>query len=82
MANKRISYQSFCWVVGTTSFRTAKLNLKIEEQLLLLDEFYDEIIKKSTWNWSNELQEKYYDFMKGRSFLTWECRKKKIRMLE
>lgn len=61
MANKRISYQSFCWVVGTTSFRTAKLNLKIEEQLLLLDEFHDEIIKKSTWNWSNELQEKYYD---------------------
>ena len=76
MANKRISYQSFCWVVGTTSFRTAKLNLKIEEQLLLLDEFYNEIIKKTTWNWSNELQEKYYDFMKGRSFLTGNAERK------
>ena len=76
MVNKRISYQSFCWVVGTTSFRTAKLNLKIEEQLLLLDEFYDEVIKKSTWNWSNELQEKYYDFMKGRSFLTGNAERK------
>ena len=77
MANKRISYQSFCWVVGTTSFRTAKLNLKIEEQLLLLDEFYNEVIKNSSWNWSNELQEKYYDFMKGRDFLNGGRRKKR-----
>ena len=76
MANKRISYQSFCWVVGTTSFRTAKLNLKIEEQLLLLDEFYNEVIKNSSWNWSNELQEKYYDFMKGRDFLTGDAERK------
>ena len=45
MANKSIPYKSYCWVVGTTSFRTAKLNLKIEEQLLLLDEFYNEITK-------------------------------------
>lgn len=76
MANKRISYQSFCWVVGTTSFRTAKLNLKIEEQLLLLDEFYNEVMKNSSWNWSNELQEKYYDFMKGRDFLTGDAERK------
>lgn len=76
MTNKRISYQSFCWVVGTTSFRTAKLNLKIEEQLLLLDEFYNEVIKNSSWNWSNELQEKYYDFMKGRDFLTGDAERK------
>lgn len=76
MSNKRISYQSFCWVVGTTSFRTAKLNLKIEEQLLLLNEFYNEVIKNSSWNWSNELQEKYYDFMKGRDFLTGDAERK------
>ena len=44
--------------------------------MLLLDEFYDETIKKSTWNWSNELQEKYYDFMKGRSFLTGNAERK------
>ena len=68
MANKSISYQSFCWVIGTTSFRTAKLNLKIEEQLLLLDEFYNEVINRSIWNWNNDLQEKYYDFMKDRAF--------------
>ena len=76
MANKSIPYQSFCWVIGTTSFRTAKLNLKIEAQLLLLDEFYNEVIKKSNWNWNNELQEKYYDFMKNKSFLTGEAKRK------
>ena len=76
MASKSISYQSFCWVIGTTSFRTAKLNLKIEAQLLLLDEFHNEVIKESSWNWNNELQEKYYDFMKGRAFLTGEAKRK------
>lgn len=76
MVNKSIPYQSFCWVIGTTSFRTAKLNLKIEAQLLLLDEFYNEVIKKSNWNWNNELQEKYYDFMKNKSFLTGEAKRK------
>ena len=76
MVNKSIPYQSFCWVIGTTSFRTAKLNLKIEAQLLLLDEFYNEVIKESSWNWNNELQEKYYDFMKDRAFLTGEAKRK------
>ena len=47
MTTKNIPYKSFCWVIGTTSFRTAKLNLKIEEQLLLLGEFYKEVTKKS-----------------------------------
>ena len=76
MANKSIPYQSFCWVIGTTSFRTAKLNLKIEAQLLLLDEFYNEVIKESSWNWNNELQEKYYDFMKNKAFLTGDAKRK------
>ncbi len=76
MANKGISYQSFCWVIGTTSFRTAKLNLKIEAQLLLLDEFHNEVIKESNWNWNNELQEKYYDFMKNKAFLTGAAKRK------
>ena len=76
MLNKNIPYQSFCWVIGTTSFRTAKLNLKIEKQLLLLDEFYNEVVKKSDWNWNNELQEKYYDFMKNKDFLTGTAKRK------
>ena len=76
MVNKSIPYQSFCWVIGTTSFRTAKLNLKIEAQLMLLDEFYNDVIKKSNWNWNNELQEKYYDFMKNKAFLTGKAERK------
>ena len=76
MANKSIPYQSFCWVIGTTSFRTAKLNLKIEAQLQLLDKFYQEVKKESSWNWNNELQEKYYDFMKDSGFLTGEANRK------
>ena len=76
MVNKSIPYQSFCWVIGTTSFRTAKLNLKIEAQLLLLDELYNDVIKKSSWNWNNELQEKYYDLMKDRAFLQGEGNRK------
>ena len=76
MANKSIPYQSFCWVIGTTSFRTAKLNLKIEAQLLLLDEFYNEVIKESSWNWNNELQEKYYDFMKDKEFVSGDASRK------
>lgn len=76
MANISIPYQSFCWVIGTTSFRMAKLNLKIEEQLLLLDEFHNGIIKNSDWNWNNELQEKYYDFMKDKEFVAGDAKRK------
>lgn len=76
MTTKSIPYRSFCWVIGTTSFRTAKLNLKIEKQLLLLDEFYNEVTKESNWNWNDELQEKYYDFMKSKDFLTGAAKRK------
>lgn len=69
MSNKNIPYQSFCWVMGTTSFRTAQLNLKIEQQLLLLQEFYDSISLNDLWKWNNSLQEQYYDFMKSKNFL-------------
>lgn len=76
MTNKNIPYRSFCWVIGTTSFRTAKLNLKIEEQLLLLGEFYKEVTKKSEWTWNHEMQERYYDFMKDRAFLIGDAKRK------
>lgn len=76
MINISIPYQSFCWVIGTTSFRMAKLSLKIEEQLLLLDEFYKTVVKKYDWNWNNELQEKYYDFMKDKAFVAGEAKRK------
>ena len=64
---EELKYKSFCWVIGTTSFRTAKLNLKIEQQLRLLNEF-NKIIKP--WKWNNSTQEKYYDFMKDKKFIS------------
>ena len=76
MRTVNIPYQSFCWVIGTTSFRTAKLNLKIEEQLLLLNEFY---ASNSAWNWDSSSQEKYYDFMRKGFYLV--LLKEKIKML-
>ncbi|NLJ71422.1 MAG: AlwI family type II restriction endonuclease [Syntrophomonadaceae bacterium] len=77
MKNENISYQSFCWVVGTTSFRTAKLNLKIEQQLLLLNEFYDKRMQEyNEWIWNDETQSLYYDFMKEKKFLTGNAQRK------
>lgn len=65
-----IPYKSFCWALGTTSFRTKNFNKTIEEQLALLNEFWilpenqDEI-----WSGNNQLQARYYDFMKFKDFL-------------
>lgn len=70
MSLPKLKYQSFCWVIGTTSFRTAKLNLKIEQQLLLLNKLYIKI--KDTgqeWNWDKSLQVKFYDLMLSDGFL-------------
>lgn len=73
----QIPYQSFCWVIGTTSFRTAKLNLKIEEQLLLLNDFKKDYVNiYGTWEWDKQSQELYYDFMKERRFVTGEALRK------
>lgn len=65
-----IPYKSFCWVLGTTSFRTKNFNKTIEKQLDLLDQFWNipENCTKS-WRGNNDLQEKYYDFMKDKKFV-------------
>ena len=70
---KELKYKSFCWVIGTTSFRTAKLNLKIEQQLRLLNEFHKSI---NPWKWNNTSQEKYYDFMKSKEFVSGDASRK------
>lgn len=68
-----VPYKSFCWVLGTISFRAAKLNLKIEQQLLLLNEFYEGFLKShDSWSWvgNENTQISYYDLMKEKSFLS------------
>lgn len=77
MNKSNIRYQSFCWVIGTTSFRTAKLNLKIEQQLILLNEFqnrYREL--QPTWSWNRETQALYYDFLKEKGFVSGDAKRK------
>ncbi len=65
-----IPYKSFCWSLGTTSFRTKNFNKTIEEQLSLLDEFWklDEN-KNENWSGNKDLQTRYYDFMQSKDFV-------------
>ena len=52
-----ISYKSYCWVVGTTSFRTNQLNRKIELQLGYLDEFWSDLrFAAQPWSENDPLQ--------------------------
>ena len=65
-----IPYKSFCWSLGTTSFRTKNFNKTIEEQLALLDEFWTlKENKGQSWSGNKELQTRYYDFMQSKGFV-------------
>ena len=69
MANV-IPYKSFCWSLGTTSFRTKNFNKTIEEQLSLLDEFWKlEENRNENWSGNKNLQARYYDFMQSKGFV-------------
>jgi hypothetical protein len=65
-----IPYKSFCWSLGTTSFRTRNFNKTIEEQLALLTDFWS-LTENSRENWSGNsiLQERYYNFMQSNGFV-------------
>lgn len=75
MMKKKISYQSFYWSIGTTSFRMKQFNRMIEEQLRLLNEFWSQ---KDNINleWSPAVQEKYYKYIKNQGFITGDEKKK------
>lgn len=65
-----IPYKSFCWSLGTTSFRTKNFNKTIEEQLALLNEFWNLAENQNLqWPGNNELQSRYYDFMQSKGFV-------------
>lgn len=76
MAND-ISYKSYCWSFGTTSFRTKDFNKTIELQLQLLEEFW-KLPENKTENWSgNEsVQTSYYDFIKSKEFIVGDAKNK------
>lgn len=64
------NYKSFCWALGTTSFRTENFNKTIEQQLSLLSDFWQlEENRGLAWEANLDLQSAYYDFMKERGFV-------------
>ena len=64
------SYKSYCWSLGTTSFRMVEFNRKIEEQLRLLNDFWS-LPQYNNENWSanNAIQVAYYEFIKEQGFI-------------
>ena len=74
MALENITYKSYCWSLGTTSFRTKNFSQKIERQLEILAEFWEkEENQRESWNKNDRLQSRYYDFMKEKGFITGEA---------
>ena len=71
------AYKSFCWALGTTSFRTDNFNQTIEEQLSLLNRFWEkEENRNELWEANNDLQARYYDFMKSEGFVDGNAKNK------
>lgn len=69
MANE-IGFKSYCWAIGTTSYRTDKFNMSIEMQMTLLKEFRELPENKGkSWTGNNVFQAKYYEFLKSRGFV-------------
>lgn len=64
-----IKFQSYCWSLGTTSFRVKDLNFKIERQLQILKELWDEN-PEINWNGNDSIQEEYYNKMLQKEFIT------------
>jgi hypothetical protein len=72
--DKGIGFKSYCWSIGTTSYRTDNFNLSIEKQLQLLKQFRElEENKNKEWNGNNEFQAEYYNFLKENGFLKGEA---------
>ena len=70
-----IKFQSYCWSLGTTSFRVKDLNFKIERQLQILKELWDEN-PEINWNGNDAIQEEYYNKMLDKGFITGEANNK------
>ena len=70
-----IKFQSYCWSLGTTSFRVKDLNFKIERQLQILKELWNEN-PEINWNGNDSIQEEYYNKMLQKEYITGEANNK------
>ena len=68
MANMdKIRFKTYCWSVGTTSFRMRNFNYNIEQQLIYLKDFFS--IEKNQQRAWRDCQKDYYDFLKKKGFV-------------
>ena len=71
------SYKSYCWSLGTTSFRMVEFNRKIERQLELLRDFWAKpAFANQQWPENESLQEQYYNHLKGNDFIEGDAPRK------
>lgn len=77
MENIMPSYKSYCWSLGTTSFRMVEFNRKIEKQLELLRDFWENPdFANQQWSENELLQEQYYNHLKENDFIEGEAPRK------
>lgn len=59
-------FKSYCWSIGTTSFRVDQLNYKNECQLRYLNELFS---LNPNLEWNKILQTKYFDLLVSKKFI-------------
>ena len=71
------AYKSYCWSLGTTSFRMVEFNRKIERQLVLLRDFWAKpAFANQQWSENESLQEQYYNHLKENGFIEGDAPRK------
>lgn len=71
------AYKSYCWSLGTTSFRMVEFNRKIEKQLELLQDFWEKPdFANQQWSENEPLQEQYYNHLKENDFIEGDAPRK------
>ena len=71
------AYKSYCWSLGTTSFRMVEFNRKIERQLELLRDFWaNPAFLNQQWSENEPVQIAYYEFLKENGFIEGEASRK------
>ena len=71
------TYKSYCWSLGTTSFRMIEFNRKIEKQLELLRDFWaNPAFADQQWSENEPVQIAYYEFLKENGFIEGEAPRK------
>ena len=68
---EHFSFQTYAWSLGTTSFRMADFHRKVEEQLIILAEFWG-MDENTNALWETNTQVRYYEYAYSKGFITGE----------